>query len=115
MIFLPDFSCCFSDPDPEPEPPYSAPKPDLAVPISFKAEPIQKSPAVSDLVSRIRMKYPDLKYTVCSFVSMTSTPYVSPVLLKVHQLINDETKNDLIAIIQKCFPSSAVHLLIEKR
>jgi len=46
-------------------------------------------------------------------VSMTSTHFVSPVLLKVHQIINDETTKDLIEMVQKYFPSSLIHLVIE--
>ncbi len=121
MVFFPDFSCCLFDAaDPEPEPYHYAPEPDLTrSPISFKADPVRGelsslSPEVSDLIARIRAKYPDLKCTFCSMISMTSAPFVSPVLLKVHQLINDDTKKDLIGIVQKCFPSSKVHLVIEK-
>ena len=120
MVFFPDFTWCLSDTtaaDPEPEPYHSAPKPDQP-PIPFKADPIPgaltfPSPEVSDLIARIRTKYPDLKCTFCSMVSMTSTHFVSPVLLKVHQIINDETTKDLIEMVQKYFPSSLIHLVIE--
>jgi hypothetical protein len=126
MVFFPDFSCCFSVPD-EPEPYHRAPDPDLShtprLP-SFElgtispltsTDPIPDSLRSSDseILKDIRTKYPDLKCTFCSMVSLKATSFVPPVLLTVHQLINDATTKVLIAIVQKYFPSSPVHVVIE--
>ena len=90
-------------------------EPDLDSPSIVSGHDSMRESLPSDFDAKlhIRKKYPHLKSTLYCLISLTSKPFISPVHLQVHQPINDETRDDLIAILRENYPSSPISLEID--